>query len=45
MLVQCQWTVMKENCLIDIFLQETIEIPYLNQIIPTNIKKTFFFLY
>lgn len=40
MLIQWHWTVMKEKiCLIDNFVQETIEIPYLNQIVPTNTKK------
>lgn len=35
---------MKEKIsLIDNFVQETIEIPYLNQIVPTNTKKSFFF--
>lgn len=44
MLIQWHWTVMKEKIsLIDSFVQETIEIPYLNQIIPTNTKKLFWF--
>lgn len=44
MLVQYHLTVMKKNCLIDNFVQKTIEMPYWNQIIPTNTKKPYFFL-